>query len=70
MRWGHAMIRPRPGFMWGGARQKAQASLARALHFAHTDLGGLALFEEANHFGVVAAERALAGLGRTSDSWL
>ena len=70
MRWGHAMIRPRPGFLWGGARQQAQASLESSLHFAHTDLGGMALFEEANHFGIVAAERALAGLGRTTDSWL
>jgi monoamine oxidase len=69
MRWGHAMIRPRPGFLWGGARQKAQESLD-GLHFAHTELGGLALFEEANHFGVTAAERVLAGLGRASDSWL
>src|SRR5690606_5155501 len=23
MRWGHAMIRPRPGFLWGSARRKA-----------------------------------------------
>ncbi|MFT3840397.1 MAG: FAD-dependent oxidoreductase [Myxococcaceae bacterium] len=69
MRWGHAMIRPRPGFLWGGARQKAQESL-EGLHFAHTELGGLALFEEANHFGVSAAEKVLAGLGRTAGSWL
>ncbi|MBS1149375.1 MAG: hypothetical protein H6Q89_1073, partial [Myxococcaceae bacterium] len=70
MRWGHAMIKPRPGFVWGGARQQALESLEGSLHFAHTDLGGLALFEEANHFGVLAAERAIAGLGRTVDSWL
>ncbi len=70
MRWGHAMVKPRPGFLWGGARAKAAESLEGSLHFAHTDLGGLALFEEANHFGVVAAERCLAGLGRTPESWL
>jgi protoporphyrinogen oxidase len=70
MRWGHAMVRPRPGFLWGSARREAQQSLEGSLHFAHTDLGGMALFEEANHFGVLAAERALAGLGRPSDSWL
>ena len=23
MRWGHAMVKPRPGFLWGGARQAA-----------------------------------------------
>ena len=70
MRWGHAMVKPRPGFIWGGARQQALESLQGSLHFAHTDLGGLALFEEANHFGVLAAERAIAGMGRSSESWL
>ena len=63
MRFGHAMIRPRPGFIWGKARRDAQQSLGRNLHFAHTDLGGMALFEEANWFGVRAAERTLAQLG-------
>lgn len=70
MRWGHAMIRPVPGFVWGGARQHAQASLEGGLHFAHSDLGGLALFEEANWHGVRAAEAALTGLGRDVESWL
>ncbi|HET9451396.1 MAG TPA: twin-arginine translocation pathway signal, partial [Aggregicoccus sp.] len=76
MRWGHAMVRPGPGFLWGGAREAAAASLAggagggESLHFAHSDLGGLALFEEANWHGVRAAERCLAGLGRPAASWL
>ena len=70
MRWGHAMIRPVPGFLFGGARAQAQASLEGSLHFAHSDLGGLALFEEASHHGVRAAEQALAGLGRKGESWL
>ncbi|SEL88984.1 NAD(P)-binding Rossmann-like domain-containing protein [Stigmatella aurantiaca] len=70
MRWGHAMIRPTPGFMWGPTRFAAQESLGRTLHFAHTDLGGMALFEEANWFGVKAAERVLAELGRPQASWL
>ncbi len=70
MRWGHAMVRPVPGFMWGEARRKAQAPLQGSLHFAHTDLGGLALFEEANWHGVRAAEAVLAGLGQPSTSWL
>jgi glycine/D-amino acid oxidase-like deaminating enzyme len=69
-RWGHAMVRPTPGFMWGAERRAAQESLGRSLHFAHTDLGGLALFEEASWFGVKAAERALAELGTRAVSWL
>jgi glycine/D-amino acid oxidase-like deaminating enzyme len=70
MRWGHAMVRPSPGFMWGPARFAAQESLGDSLHFAHSDLGGMALFEEANWFGVKAAERVLKGLGRAGSSWL
>jgi phytoene dehydrogenase-like protein len=69
-RWGHAMVRPTPGFMWGAAKRAARESLGRSLHFAHTDLGGMALFEEANWFGVAAAERVLAALGRREASWL
>lgn len=69
MRWGHAMIRPVPGFLWGADRRAAQASLG-TLHFAHSDLGGLALFEEANWHGVRAAEQVLTGLARPVTSWL
>jgi protoporphyrinogen oxidase len=70
MRWGHAMVRPVPGFIWGAARREAQVPLSGSLHFAHTDLGGLALFEEANWHGVRAAEAVLAGLGQGSPTWL
>lgn len=70
MRWGHAMVRPVPGFIWGPARRAAQAPLDGSLHFAHSDLGGLALFEEANWHGVRAAEAVLRGLGRDVTSWL
>jgi protoporphyrinogen oxidase len=62
MRWGHAMVRPEPGFLWGGARRKASAP-HRNLHFAHADLSGLALFEEAFDHGVRAAEEVLAARG-------
>lgn len=67
--WGHAMVRPRPGFLWSEALRSASRSLPR-IHFAHTDLSGMALFEEAQHWGIHAAEAALADLGRGGDSWL
>ncbi len=70
MRWGHAMVRPVPGFIWGQARQLAQVPLNGSLHFAHSDLGGLALFEEANWHGVRAAEAVLGGLGLNSTTWM
>ena len=59
MRWGHAMVRARPGFIWGAARRKAAEPL-RGIHFAHTDLSGIALFEEAFHHGLRAADEVLA----------
>jgi hypothetical protein len=58
MRWGHAMIRPRPGFVWGGMRTAA-AQPYRGIHFATADLSGVGLFEEAFYQGVRAAEEVL-----------
>lgn len=59
MRWGHAMIQPRPGFMWSGARRNA-ARPFHNIHFAHSDLSGIALFEEAFYQGVRAAGEVVA----------
>jgi len=67
MRWGHAMVRPRPGFAWGGARQAA-ARPHGGIHFAHSDLSGIALFEEALDQGVRAAEEVLAAREIASES--
>jgi hypothetical protein len=54
MRWGHAMIRPRPEFVWSEARRAASKPY-RGIHFAHTDLSGVPLFEEAFYHGIRAA---------------
>jgi len=58
MLWGHAMVCPKPGFIWGEARQRV-ARLDGPIHFAHSDLSGFSLFEEAQYRGVLAAERVL-----------
>ena len=58
MRWGHAMISPRPNFLWSGAREQAQNPY-RNIHFAHSDLSGIALFEEAFYHGTRAANEIL-----------
>lgn len=57
-RWGHAMVRPRPGFLFGGARETLAAGFGR-VHPAHSDLSGFSLFEEAQYRGISAARRAL-----------
>ncbi|MFZ5889762.1 MAG: FAD-dependent oxidoreductase [Myxococcota bacterium] len=54
-RWGHAMVTPAPGFIWGGERLRAAEPIGRVV-FAHSDLSGLPLLEEAFDRGLLAAE--------------
>ena len=68
-RHGHAMVRPRPGTIWGTDRSQLLEGAGR-LQFAHADASGMSLFEEANYRGVLAAERALRRLGVRFDSSL
>ncbi|HEV8318312.1 MAG TPA: FAD-dependent oxidoreductase [Vicinamibacterales bacterium] len=65
MRMGHAMPRPVVGSIFDGERKRI-ADQKGPILFAHTDLSGFAIFEEAQHRGVLAADRALAWLGGTS----
>ena len=60
--WGHGMVLPRPGFVWGAERRAAARPIG-PVHFAHSDLSGYSVFEEANFRGVAAAEAVLARLG-------
>ena len=62
MRWGHAMPRPRPGNIWGGQRLRAQQPY-RGIHFAHSDLSGVGIMEEAFYQGIRAAEEVLTARG-------
>lgn len=65
-RWGHAMIRPTPGFVWGAA--PAAARTRPPLFLAHSDLSGLSLFEEAHYQGMRAAEAAMSHIGHAYES--
>lgn len=68
-RWGHAMVRPVPGFVWGPQRAAALTP-QDALLCAHSDLSGLSLFEEAFYRGVLAGEEVLRRMGREDPSIL
>jgi hypothetical protein len=61
--WGHGMIAPQVGFIWGKDRQQALNPIG-GIFFAHSDMSGLSLFEEAFYRGVVAAEASLSHLNR------
>ena len=69
MLWGHAMIRPVPGFVWGETRRHA-ADRFGAIRFAHSDMSGISLFEEAQYHGVRAAEQVMTDLGHAHPSSL
>ncbi len=57
--WGHAMVRPTKGFIWGRARKEALKQHP-PLFTAHSDMSGISIFEEAYTHGVNAAEKAMA----------
>ena len=57
VRWGHAMLRPGPGFLSSPVRRLPDEPLG-GVRFAHADTG-LPLFEDAQDAGVCAAESIL-----------
>ena len=64
--WGHGMIRPTPGYLWGQARQEFLKPLGR-IWFAHSDMSGISIFEEAFYRGNEAARSVLSlGVGHAS----
>lgn len=62
----HAMVRPTVGFIWGEARRLAAQPFAGVVHWAHSDMSGLSLIEEAVHWGARAAEAVLLELTGTT----
>jgi hypothetical protein len=58
MRIGHAMARPTPGSVFSDSRARLTKPHGRVL-FAHSDVSGFSVFEEAQYRGVKAAEQAL-----------
>ena len=62
MIWGHAMAQALPGLVHGPARGALSASIANRIHFAHTDVAGVSLFEEAFYQGLNAAKNVTHNL--------
>ncbi|GAB3938271.1 NAD(P)/FAD-dependent oxidoreductase [Larkinella terrae] len=57
--WGHGMIVPTPGFIWGKNCSKAAEPVNGKLFFAHSDLSGISIFEEAFYQGIRAAKEII-----------
>lgn len=56
---GHAMIAPTIGKIFGKESQLARESIENKIFFAHSDLSGISIFEEAFHQGLEAAKKVL-----------
>ncbi|MCR4032502.1 MULTISPECIES: NAD(P)/FAD-dependent oxidoreductase [Flavobacterium] len=58
---GHGMISPAPGFIFGEAKKQAKQNIEKKIYFAHTDLSGISIFEEAFHQGINIVNEILDG---------
>jgi hypothetical protein len=52
---GHGMISPKPNFLFSNELKEARQSIDDRIIFAHSDLSGVSIFEEAFHQGIDAA---------------
>lgn len=57
--WGHGMIAPTPNLIFGENLKAAKKPIDNKIFFAHTDLSGISIFEEAFHQGICAANEVL-----------
>ncbi|MBL7950869.1 MAG: FAD-dependent oxidoreductase [Flavobacteriales bacterium] len=60
--WGHGMVIPVPGEISGEDRRRSAEPIEDRIHFAHSDLSGISIFEEAFHHGNRAAREVLEQL--------
>lgn len=56
---GHGMIKPKPDFIFNSALQNYREPVNGRLFFAHTDLSGISIFEEAYFQGTQAGKHVL-----------
>ncbi len=56
---GHAMIAPIPNHIFGEETKLARQNINNKIFFAHSDLSGISIFEEAFHQGIRAAKEVL-----------
>ena len=64
MRFGHAMARPVPGSIFSEPRTRLANDRTGRIQYAHSDVSGFSVFEEAQYRGVQAADRILRRLSK------
>jgi hypothetical protein len=55
------MISPVPGFIFGTAKKEASQNIDNKIFFAHSDLSGISIFEEAFHQGINIVNQIIDG---------
>lgn len=58
---GHGMISPVAGFIFGEAKKEAAQNIENKIFFAHSDLSGISIFEEAFHQGINIVNQIIDG---------
>lgn len=58
--WGHAMVQPKPGWIFGEYRSSLAKINSNRIFTAHTDYAGISIFEEAFYQGWDAAQKIIA----------
>jgi hypothetical protein len=58
--WGHGMISPHKNFIQSAEKKQMQQNIQHKIFFAHTDLSGVSIFEEAFYQGLKAAKDIIA----------
>ncbi|MNG31500.1 hypothetical protein D3C84_1173190 [compost metagenome] len=58
------MISPVSGFLSDEARIELTKPIADKVYFAHSDLSGISIFEEAFYQGITITDQVLADLGQ------
>jgi hypothetical protein len=55
------MISPVPGFIFGKHKKEASQNIEGKIFFAHSDLSGISIFEEAFHQGINVVNQIVDG---------
>lgn len=58
--WGHGMIAPQKSYIWDKRLKDYPKTIQEKIFFAHSDMSGISIFEEAFYQGTKAARTALA----------
>ena len=65
--WGHGMIQPRPNFITNYAGNNLSRKF-QDIYFAHSDMSGISIFEEAQYQGIMTAKEILNRLSKGKQS--